>query len=177
MGEVRHVRIPTVWRIEEATRAVFQMGFGPPPSVSRNSANTAPVGKGSGLVVRPFLHDILERWRVQHDAFEVLWTRQCYFCLLAILSATHGFNLDLRPAIGLWRISQAANDAAGVFTRDSQGAPHFTLGTLKTILYRLNNIRLSCRQVHARNECVRPLDKCGVNSRLCARRIRRHGCG
>src|ERR1700729_3326688 len=124
------------------------MGFGPPLSVSRNSANTTPVGKGSGLVVRPFLHDILERWRVQHDAFEVLWTRQCYFCLLAIPDATLRFDLDLRPAIGLWRISRVANDTAEAFI--SQGGSHLMLGMLETILYRLYNMRLSFRQVSAR---------------------------
>jgi hypothetical protein len=105
IGEVRDVRIPTVWRMKTQPERFFKMGFGmgfgPPPSVSRNSANTTPVGKGSGLVVRPFLHDILERWRVQHDAFEELWTRQCYFCLLANPDATLRFDLDLRPAIGL----------------------------------------------------------------------------
>jgi hypothetical protein len=98
--------------------------FGLPPSVSRKSANMAPSGKSSGFVLRPFVHDILERRRVPHDTFEVLWTRQRYSCFLAIPDATFGFNLDLRPAIGLWRISQVANDMAGVFIRDSQGASH-----------------------------------------------------
>jgi hypothetical protein len=98
--------------------------FGLPPSVSRNSANMAPCRKSSGFVLRPFVHDILERRRVPHDTFEVLWTRQRYSCFLAIPAATFGFNLDLRPAIGLWRISQVANDMAGVFIRDSQGPSH-----------------------------------------------------
>jgi hypothetical protein len=31
------------------------------------------------------------------------------------------FNLGLRPAMGLWRMSLAANYAAGVFIGDSQG--------------------------------------------------------
>jgi hypothetical protein len=84
----------------------------------------APFRTGSGLVVRPFLHDILERRRVPHYTFEVLWTRQRYSCSLAILNTTLRFNLDLRPAIGLWRINQVANYTAGVFIRDSQGVSH-----------------------------------------------------
>jgi hypothetical protein len=59
-----------------------------------------------------------------HDTFEVLWTRQRYSCFLAIPDATLRFNLDLRPAIGLWRISHVANDTAGMFIRDSQGTSH-----------------------------------------------------
>jgi hypothetical protein len=54
----------------------------------------------------------------------VLWTRQRYSCFLAISNATLGFNLDLRPAIGLWRIGQVANDMARMFIRDSQDASH-----------------------------------------------------
>jgi hypothetical protein len=98
--------------------------FGLPPSVSRNSADTSPSRKGSGFVLCPFVHDILKRRRVPHDTFEVLWTRQRYSCFLAIPDATLRFNLDLRPAIGLWRISHVANDTAGMFIRDSQGTSH-----------------------------------------------------
>jgi hypothetical protein len=86
--------------------------FGLPPSVSRNSANMAPCRESSGLVLCPFVHDILKRRCVPHDTFEAVWARQRYSCFLAIPDATPGFNLDLRPAIGLWRISQAANDTA-----------------------------------------------------------------
>jgi len=90
-------------------------------SVSRNSASTASFRLGTGLAVRPFLHDILERRRVPHYTFEVLQTRQRYFCFLAIPDTTLRFNLGLRPAMTLRRMSLAANYVAGVFIRDSQG--------------------------------------------------------
>jgi hypothetical protein len=69
---------------------------------------------------RPFLHDILETRRVPHYTFEVLRTRQRYFCFLAIPDTTLRFNLGLRPATRLRRMGLAANYLAGVFIRDSQ---------------------------------------------------------
>jgi hypothetical protein len=58
---------------------------------------------------------------VPHYAFEVLRTRQRHFCFLAIPDTTLRFNRGLRPAMRLRRMSLAANYAAGVFSRDSQG--------------------------------------------------------
>jgi hypothetical protein len=69
----------------------------------------APFRTGSGLVARPFLHDILERRRVPHYKFEVLRTRQRYLDFLAMPDTTLRFNLGLRPAMRLRRMSLAAN--------------------------------------------------------------------
>jgi hypothetical protein len=90
-------------------------------SVSRNSANMAPFRTGSELIVRSFLHDVLERRRVPHYTFEVHRMRQRYFGFLAVPDTTLRFNLGLRPAMGLRRMSLAANYAAGVLICDSQG--------------------------------------------------------
>jgi hypothetical protein len=51
----------------------------------------------------------------------MLRARQRYFCLLAIPGTTLRFNRGLRPAMGLRRMSLAANHVAGAFFRDSQG--------------------------------------------------------
>jgi hypothetical protein len=57
------------------------------------------------------------------------------------------FNLALRPAMRLRRRSSAANYAAGVFIRASQGVSTkkttYRLGVLETIRYRLYNRRVS----------------------------------
>jgi hypothetical protein len=102
---------------------------------------------GTGLAVRPFLHDILERRRVPHYTFKVLRTRQRYFCFLAIPDMTLRFNLALRPAMRLRRRSSAANYAAGVFIRASQGVStkktHTSLAYLK--LYGIVYITDVCR--------------------------------
>jgi len=107
-----------------------------------------------------WLHHILKRRRVPHYTFEVLRTRQRYFDFLATPDATLSFDLGLRPAM---RLSLAANYAAGVFIRDSQGVSskkdRILLGLVKTILYSLYNMRRSCRQVRLRTkEIMTPLD-------------------
>jgi hypothetical protein len=57
------------------------------------------------------------------------------------------FNLGLRPAMGLRRMSLAANYAAGVFIRDSQGVsakkPHTGLADQE--LYCIVYIICGCR--------------------------------
>jgi hypothetical protein len=78
----------------------------------------APFKSGDRLV-RCFLHDLLERRRVSHYTLEVLRTRQSY--LNAIPDTTLRFNLGLRQAMKLRRMSLAADQAAGGFICDSQG--------------------------------------------------------
>ena len=136
---------------------------------------------GSGLAVRPFLHDILERRRVPHYTFEVLRARERYFCFLASPDMTLRCNLSLRPAMRLRRRRLAANYAAGVFIRASQGVSTkkttYRLGILETIRFRLYNRCLSRRQVRrctkGKNDAV-GCHVCGLDRHRRAEKFRSH---